>query len=201
MRVPSLLGRSLVLLAVYLLLGSWWGVDTAAAQIWVVTEPDGSQRFTSRPEPGAEVYMATRHGSRAAVVGIPRGGFGVEIGTAAAATGLEPALIRAVIATESAFDPSAVSPKGAQGLMQLMPATARELGVDDVWDPMQNIRGGARHLARLVQRYGELPLALAAYNAGEGAVDRHGGIPPYRETQDYVIRVLDRFHRYRVVGE
>lgn len=191
MGVPPL-GRSLILVLIF-----WTGLvcaQTAEAQIWVVTESDGSERFTSSPEPGARLYMPTRYGSSAATVA---GEFGSEIRSAAAVHGLEPALLRAVIATESAFDPRAVSSKGAQGLMQLMPATARELGVRNVWDPRENIEAGARHLSRLVGRYGELTLALAAYNAGEGAVDRHGGIPPYRETRDYVRRVLDRFKRYQ----
>ncbi len=111
---------------------------------------------------------------------------------------LEAALLHAVIRAESAYNPRAVSPKGAAGLMQLMPATARRLGVADVYDPDQNVRGGARHLKALLQRFdNDLPLTLAAYNAGEGAVLRHGGrIPPYRETRGYVRRVLDLYRRY-----
>ena len=113
---------------------------------------------------------------------------------AAARNRLDPALVRAVVAVESAFRPEAVSKRGAQGLMQLMPATARALGVQDAFDPAQNLDGGARHLAALVQSYGgDLDKALAAYNAGEGAVARHGGVPPYRETRDYVAKVLKRY--------
>jgi transglycosylase-like protein with SLT domain len=108
--------------------------------------------------------------------------------------GLDPGLVRAVVAVESAFKPDAVSPKGAQGLMQLMPKTAASLGVTDAFDPEQNLDGGSRHLAALVADYkGDLDRALAAYNAGQGAVARHGGIPPYRETQDYVAKVLRRY--------
>lgn len=110
--------------------------------------------------------------------------------------GLAPELVRAVVKVESAFRPDAVSPKGARGLMQLMPGTAAELGVVDVFDPRQNLDGGARHLRTLVDRYnGDLRLALAAYNAGAGAVARHGGVPPYRETRDYVERVLRQLPR------
>ena len=105
--------------------------------------------------------------------------------------GVSPALIEAVVRTESGFDPTAVSPKGAGGLMQLMPKTAAALGVPDRFDPRENISGGVRHLRYLLDRYqGSVPLALAAYNAGEAAVDAHRGVPPYPETQQYVRRVL-----------
>jgi soluble lytic murein transglycosylase-like protein len=110
--------------------------------------------------------------------------------------GLDPALVLAVVKVESAFRPQAVSPKGAQGLMQLMPPTARDLGVEDAFDPEQNLDGGARYLRQLLIRYkGDVRRALAAYNAGPGAVDRHKGIPPYRETRQYVRRVLDQYKK------
>lgn len=104
---------------------------------------------------------------------------------------VEPELIHAVIRQESGYDPYAVSRKGAKGLMQLMPATARRFGVKDVFDPAENVQGGVKYLRQLLDRYdGDRRLALAAYNAGEGAVDRFGGIPPYRETKDYVDRIV-----------
>lgn len=103
-------------------------------------------------------------------------------------------LVLSVIAAESSFDPRAQSHKGAIGLMQLMPDTARELGIDDPWDPEANIRGGTRYLRQMLDRFGQdLELALAAYNAGPGAVERNGGIPPYRETRSYIERVLTRY--------
>jgi soluble lytic murein transglycosylase-like protein len=102
--------------------------------------------------------------------------------------------VRAVAGVESSFRADAVSPKGAQGLMQLMPDTARALGVQDPFDAEENLDGGTRHLKALIERYdGNLTKALAAYNAGEGAVARHGGVPPYRETRDYVSKVLRRY--------
>jgi soluble lytic murein transglycosylase-like protein len=110
--------------------------------------------------------------------------------------GLDPALVLAVASVESGFRPKAVSPKGAQGLMQLMPATATSLGVADAFDPETNLEGGSRYLAELIALYdGDLTKALAAYNAGPGAVKRHGGVPPYQETRAYVKKVLERYKK------
>ncbi|MGE5858226.1 MAG: lytic transglycosylase domain-containing protein [Solirubrobacterales bacterium] len=119
--------------------------------------------------------------------------YALEIWEIARQHNVNPVLVEAVVATESGFDPAAVSPKGAGGLMQLMPRTASALGVVDRFDPRENIRGGVRHLRYLLERYqGSAALALAAYNAGEGAVDTHRVMPPYPETQQYVQRVLRR---------
>ena len=104
---------------------------------------------------------------------------------------LEPALLHAVISAESSFNPKAVSEDGAVGLMQLMPATARRFGVDNPYDPVTNIDGGARYLRHLLNRFDDIQLALAAYNSGENAVLRYGNtIPPYPETHHYVVKVL-----------
>ncbi|MFZ6694845.1 lytic transglycosylase domain-containing protein [Stenotrophomonas acidaminiphila] len=121
-----------------------------------------------------------------------------EIAAAAREFGVEEAVVRAVIHAESAFNPTALSRAGAQGLMQLMPATARRFGVSDAYDASQNIRGGVQYLSWLLRRFnGDLTLAAAGYNAGEGAVDRHGGVPPYSETRYYVKRVAQLADRYR----
>ena len=111
---------------------------------------------------------------------------------------LQPALLRAIIAVESGFNARAVSRAGAQGLMQLQPATARRYGVGDAFDPEQNLDAGARYLAELLRRYGDnLELALAAYNAGALAVDRNGGrVPPYRETRAYIPAVLELYRHF-----
>ena len=116
-----------------------------------------------------------------------------EIDAAAQQNGLDPALLSSVIQQESGFDPNATSPAGAEGLMQLMPSTAESLGVTNPYDPAQSIAAGARYLRGDLDRVGgNVPLALAAYNAGLGAVEKYGGVPPYAETQNYVQEVLGR---------
>jgi soluble lytic murein transglycosylase-like protein len=124
--------------------------------------------------------------------------YDAQIQAAAARNGVDPALLKGLIRQESNFDPNAGSPAGAQGLMQLMPGTARELGVIDALDPAQNLDGGTRYLRMLVAQYGgDLGKALAAYNAGPGAVQRYGGVPPYAETQNYVRQVQAYAAQYR----
>ncbi|HZU41823.1 MAG TPA: lytic transglycosylase domain-containing protein [Terriglobales bacterium] len=113
---------------------------------------------------------------------------------AAARHDVDPNLVRAVVKVESNFNAHAVSAKGAMGLMQLMPATARELNVSNPFDPQQNVDAGVRHLKHLLNNYnGDIRLTLAAYNAGQGAVERHGGVPRFRETQDYVKRITNLY--------
>ena len=115
------------------------------------------------------------------------------IDRAAEGQGIHPSFVHAVIRAESNYNPGAISPKGAQGLMQLMPQTARRFGVKNSFDPLDNLQGGVRYLRFLLDTYGDAGLTLAAYNAGEGAVDRYRGVPPYSETRQFVRRV-NRFY-------
>lgn len=157
-----------------------------------VTDPEG--RYTS------VVLLVEELGPANQAKAVPSSGsvlkYASHVEAAAAAHELDEALLHAVITVESGYNPKAVSPKGAVGLMQLMPATAKRLAVADPYDPQQNIQGGAKYLRQLLNMFdGSVELALAAYNAGEGAVRRYGGrIPPYRETLAYVPKVL-KFYR------
>jgi soluble lytic murein transglycosylase-like protein len=130
-----------------------------------------------------------------------RTAFDVEIQSAAQDYRVDESLIRAIIHAESAYQPDALSPRGAQGLMQLMPATQEELEIVDVFDPLNNIEGGTLYLSRLLDQFDQrMELAAAAYNAGPDAVLQHGGIPPYKETREYVRRVKILYRRYRSTG-
>jgi soluble lytic murein transglycosylase-like protein len=157
------------------------------------------ERPALRPEGGAAAPSprSVRRPEGRAAIASP---FSAEILEAAERYRIDPALIAAVIRAESNFVPSAVSRKGARGLMQLMPATARRLGVARHFDPKENILGGTAYLAELAERYGDtsVELILAAYNAGERAVEEYGGVPPYRETLAYVRRVTDFWASARV---
>jgi soluble lytic murein transglycosylase-like protein len=127
--------------------------------------------------------------------------FAAEIDAAAARNGVDPALLRGLIRQESNFNPAAASPAGAHGLCQLMPATAAGLGVTNPSDPVQNIEGGAKYLKQQLDRFGgDVSKALAAYNAGPGAVQKYNGVPPYAETQNYVAKVTAYANEYRQAG-
>ena len=175
-------------------------VAPAGAETFQFIGPDGAVHFTNAPSDPRYRRMAA---VAATSSGTAEGFFRVPQTFAATASlvdiirgaaerhGVPEQLVSAVIRVESGFNVKAVSRKGARGLMQLMPGTAAILGVRDSFDPMDNIEGGVRHLRGLLDRFGNnVPLALAAYNAGEGAVNTHGGIPPYPETQAYVGRIL-----------
>jgi soluble lytic murein transglycosylase-like protein len=184
-----------------------------AQQIFVYKDSNGITRFTSKQPPAgvtAKTFSSGR-GSYSTYKGqhIRSGGnrwrsnklytsdYSTIIGEASRLHRVSPSLIRAVIHAESAFNPQAVSPKGARGLMQLIPDTAKRFSVKNSFDPRENITGGSKYLSWLLKRYGgNLKYAVAAYNAGEGSVDKYRGVPPYTETQNYVMRVLDLQKRY-----
>jgi soluble lytic murein transglycosylase-like protein len=170
----------------------------AEAQIYSWRDASGTLVLSDTPrlDTGAMTTYAVRGTSQLRTTMRPAGSgnqrrFEDLIEQYATANGVSPELVRAVIQAESGFNPRAVSPKGAMGLMQLMPATARELGVENPFQPADNIRGGVTYLARLLTRYDQnVELALAAYNAGPASVERYGNrVPPYRETRDYVRRI------------
>ena len=159
--------------------------EIAVAQVEVKTSAEGRQVIHNENQAQRGRRLATR------LVDPPRADLLPMIERHAFARGLDPRLVRAVVQAESGYNPFAVSSKGAQGLMQLMPATARELAVESPFDPAENLRGGTEYLRRMIERFdGRIEWAVAAYNAGPGAVERFGGIPPYAETRAYVERVL-----------
>jgi soluble lytic murein transglycosylase len=169
----------------------------AVASSFRMVDKDGVVHVTNAPTNARYQRQQGWSGTSSGWLAIPdgaRGRYAEEISEAANHYGVDPTLVQSVIRVESAFNPWAVSRKGARGLMQLMPQTASSLGVRDSFNPGQNIGGGVRHLRTLIDRYGgNLPLALAAYNAGAQAVDWYRGIPPYPETQLYVRRILSLY--------
>jgi len=197
-----------------LLLALYGAAGAARADIYAYTDADGVRHFTNvqssdaryrriiksrETEPGYR-FPSTSHPAGLAKAGllIRASSYDGLVRQAARAYQMDEALVRAVIHTESAFNPSAVSSKGASGLMQLMPGTANRYGVRDIFDPVENVYAGVHYLHDLKQMFnGNMQLTVAAYNAGENAVLRYGGIPPYPETINYVSRVIDLHGRYR----
>ena len=153
--------------------------------------PDVAALTVAAPAVVAALAVATSGVADEALSARP---FAELISTVAATQNVDARLVHAVIEVESNYQARARSPKGAQGLMQLMPATARQYGVRNSYDPQANVSAGVRHLKDLLSRF-ELPLALAAYNAGEGTIRRYGGVPPFPETQNYVSRILKKAGR------
>ncbi|MFW5969910.1 MAG: lytic transglycosylase domain-containing protein [Halofilum sp. (in: g-proteobacteria)] len=188
-----------------------WGVASGGGTTYKYEEDDGTVWFTDR-KPNADQIDRFRfmgyHGrppARASCRGLGDGELRrrqarieTPVQRLAERYGTDHLLIKAIIAVESCFDPKAVSRVGARGLMQLMPYTASAVGVEDSFDVHENLRGGVEYFKRMHERYGgNTSFALAAYNAGPKAVDRHDGIPPYPETRAYVRRVLERWREYR----
>lgn len=180
--------RDTALAAAWLQAAADAGDRRSRNMLMVLNVGEASSRLAVCPLGGGVTQIASRpHPARGAIADLVR--------RLAPSYGLDPDLVLAVIETESNFNPNARSPKNAQGLMQLIPATAARFGVEDAWDPEQNIRGGMAYLSWLLKYFdGDVKLALAGYNAGEGAVERHGGIPPYRETRNYVSRIIARIN-------
>lgn len=179
----------------------------AQAEIYKFVDDNGVVNYTNIAPPKDQAFQVLRFPCYAADpkcrgvswenVALNTSAFDAEIHTAAEANAVEESLIRAIIHAESAYQPDAVSPKGAQGLMQLMPATQELLDVTDPFNPAANIAGGTRHLSDLIRQFhGDIDLVAAAYNAGAGAVEKYGGIPPYEETEEYVRRVRILHRRY-----
>jgi hypothetical protein len=189
-----LLKKTSLLAGVTLAASIWTTGVAAGADTYRLTDGDGVVHLTNAPtDPryrGLQVVSGTASGWLR-MTETSQHQFSADIREISSRHGVDPLLVESVIRAESAFNPTAVSRTGARGLMQLMPKTAVMLGVRDSFNPRENIEGGVRHLRYLLDRYpGNVSLAVAAYNAGEGAVDAHRGIPPYVETQQYVQRVL-----------
>jgi hypothetical protein len=192
--------RICVIVAIAVALGLAFPPAGAHADIYVRIHQDGNKEFTNRPSGWGWIFYMKEDGSdpviHFAVQDKPKS-IDEIVGEIAKKFEIEAALVKAIIKAESNCNPNAVSPKGAQGLMQLMPATAKGLKVEKPFDPKENILGGVKYIKGLMASYGDLRVALAAYNAGPGTVQKYSGIPPYRETVNYVKKVLKFYKAFQ----
>lgn len=193
MKAQPMIRRKITYILVWLILPFLIPVVTAQSDIYKYQDKNGVIHFTNTPPPARkkfQIYIKEPRPKKARGFSTTR--YDKIITKAAERHDLMFSLIKSVITVESSFNPQAVSKKGAKGLMQIMPENFRTLAITDPFNPRQNIMGGTLYLKRMIKRYnGQLTWALAAYNAGPEAVDRHGGIPPFQETQEYVRRVLN----------
>lgn len=185
----------------------WLALPIAAADLFSYVAPDGTAVLTDSPRhDGFELWWRDTVPGRTLPNGVPMprldripnlDDYDATFLEEAAVVGVPAELLKAVAVAESRMNPRAVSPAGAEGLMQIIPSTQRALGVADPFDPAQSIKGGAAYLAKQVARFGDYTRAVAAYNAGPEAVARYGGVPPYAETTTYVARVLGLYAHFR----
>ncbi len=213
------MGRAMMLSKIHMAVASVWlalvlvTISPARADIYRYVDENGVVHFTNAPQytnrpakGGWAFYRKEIRDNQADGKGAASGqlihSYRDIIRQNARTYGLEEALVKAVIKAESNYNPQSLSNKGAQGLMQLIPETARQMKVNDPFNPAENIRGGSNYLRLMLDQFGgNLDLALAAYNAGPNAVQRHRGIPPYTETREYVQRVRRYLEQYRQVGD
>jgi hypothetical protein len=195
MNFPNLFGSSVILWLVFSC------VAPVFADVYVYKDSNGVLTFSNVPNHTGYRRVLKERNGQVSINSLVNSSYDDLILTASGRYNIDAHLIRAVIKAESDFNSNARSHKGAMGLMQLMPETARLHNVSDAYDPGENVEGGVRHLRMLLDRYqGDLELSLAAYNAGSAAVEKHGGIPPFVETRDYVRRVLRFYDSYRSSG-
>jgi soluble lytic murein transglycosylase-like protein len=192
--------RSLSVLMLFFGASMGYLADLVRADVYERTHQNGVKEFTNRPSGPGWIYYMTESGSQPIIEFVKEGkpkSIDEIVTEIASKFTIDASLVKAIIMAESKCDPNAVSRTGAQGLMQLMPSTAKNLNVNRPFDPRENIIGGVKYIKGLMASYGKLELALAAYNAGPGAVQKYAGIPPYRETINYVKKVIGYYEKFK----